>query len=550
MLKKIENNRLFENLFLLSVTILLYGWTVGFDFVWDDRLLILKNPFLENEQSLSFLKLFQQTLWKFTPMKSGNYLYYRPLLTVFYVFEYSVFGKIAAYYHLINVGLFAGIVLLLNRIAFLLQFDFKKRMIACLFFTLHPVQASTVSFISCQGDLFALLFMLLSLYFWTFRTRWKWMSFLWMVMGMLFKEAAVVTPVILILHDIFIGKKTYKDKATWLPMLAWLPYFLLRNIATQDRIISNSIAEVFTSSASYQFFMYMGRILLPFPISPKVNFENVSAFQGLFFHALLLIIVLGLFYRYRKNTMMLFFLGWSCISTFLVLDWFKLGIRYSDQLLFHAMIPLSLLIAFLFSDKSKFIMPLFFIFPLYGMLSFEESSVWKNNIRLWERIVSFEPENMENQFQYAISLKDGGKKEEGCNKLLEMEKVFQPMKESAFYHATLQNLGNCYFNEDPKMAEYYFREFLKLEDFSAVRRNLVVLLINQKRSAEALAEAKRLTDLSPEYFHSWKLLGIAYLMNKDEANALKAFQKAATFSKDAEVTNAIRDLETKVRKTP
>ena len=78
-------------------------------FVYDDNRQVLDNPYLK---SFHFLpQIFGKTVWSFVGMQ-GVSNYYRPMMTLGYAVCYHLFGPLAYGFHLVNVCLHVGVVLL------------------------------------------------------------------------------------------------------------------------------------------------------------------------------------------------------------------------------------------------------------------------------------------------------------------------------------------------------------------------------------------------------------------------------------------------------
>jgi len=70
---------------------------------------VLDNPYLKNFHFLP--QIFGSTVWSFVGMQ-GVSNYYRPMMTFGYAVCYHVFGPLAYGFHLVNVCLHVGVVLL------------------------------------------------------------------------------------------------------------------------------------------------------------------------------------------------------------------------------------------------------------------------------------------------------------------------------------------------------------------------------------------------------------------------------------------------------
>jgi tetratricopeptide (TPR) repeat protein len=143
-------------LVLLGVGAGIYVNSLGGDFVWDDRALVLKNPMV---QSLGqSLEAFQGKLRLFNTAIG----YYRPLALLSIVLDCTVWGERTFGFHLTNLLLHLGCVLALF---FLLERLFGRwtALWTSGLFAAFAVHTENVAFISGRMDVLCTLFILLCL---------------------------------------------------------------------------------------------------------------------------------------------------------------------------------------------------------------------------------------------------------------------------------------------------------------------------------------------------------------------------------------------------
>jgi len=150
-------------------TLLLWGRTVGFDFVWDDQFLIVKNTHIRSLRNIP--EIFTSLL----PQSADVAPSYRPTRTAFYALLYAIDGHDRArpwIFHLSNVLWHAGAAMLLFSVALLLwqrlmgEATFAGRiaaLLAALGFVADPVVSEAVCWVKCLDDLIGTVFVLASL---------------------------------------------------------------------------------------------------------------------------------------------------------------------------------------------------------------------------------------------------------------------------------------------------------------------------------------------------------------------------------------------------
>ncbi len=120
---------------------LAYAPTLGNGFVWDDLLHIAGNRRIES---------WSAALGYFTDLEGR---YYRPAVFFSYALEHSVWGPVAAGFHLTNLLLHLLNTLLLVSAATRSGLSFHAAVFAGAVFGLHPLQTEAVAYVSGRTDL-------------------------------------------------------------------------------------------------------------------------------------------------------------------------------------------------------------------------------------------------------------------------------------------------------------------------------------------------------------------------------------------------------------
>jgi tetratricopeptide (TPR) repeat protein len=194
---------------LLGVTFLCYLPALGYDFVYDDRLLILKNP-----QLLS---------WRFVPMFFREHFiapvfpnapanYYRPLLLIWMLLNRQVWGVSAAGWHLTALALHLAVAAELFLVARRILSGRFAAGAAAAVFALHPVHVECVAWVMGMTESFSAAFLLGSLLCYL-RARdpvprsrgWYFASVFLFAGALLAKENMIVLPALLVAWEFFLG---------------------------------------------------------------------------------------------------------------------------------------------------------------------------------------------------------------------------------------------------------------------------------------------------------------------------------------------------------
>jgi len=205
---------------VLLLSFAVYVGSLGYEFVWDD-LLVLQSPVLRDLRNLPhFLRE------DFATLTSGviEGAYYRPMLAISLALDSSLWGIRPAFFHLTNLLLHLGVVFLVARLAIAMGAGRDVAVLAALIFALHPVHVEAVIWIAARNDLLMSLGVLGCLLAHR-RSKmpglrgaaWSLLALGAQVFALLSKELAVILPPLLVLSDILPcpadGQAT--DHVTW-----------------------------------------------------------------------------------------------------------------------------------------------------------------------------------------------------------------------------------------------------------------------------------------------------------------------------------------------
>jgi tetratricopeptide (TPR) repeat protein len=145
------------------VALLVYLPTLKYGFVWDDNELIPGNPFLARTNPI---ELFTKGFWNNpeVELSQDDAAYYRPLANLSLYVDRKVWGLRPTGYHLTNVIINSGVVLLVCLLLWELFGSVWLAGLGGLLVGIHPAMNCVVTFISNRTYLLALLFLLVSAY--------------------------------------------------------------------------------------------------------------------------------------------------------------------------------------------------------------------------------------------------------------------------------------------------------------------------------------------------------------------------------------------------
>ena len=163
--------KIIPSIFLIIFIFAIYGNTLSNGFVYDDYDTIVHNSFVKNWNNIG--DLFQETYFRRSTEAS-----YRPVGTLYYFINYSVWKLNPSGYHFVQIILHIINVLLIYVLA---NHILKNRVAAfgaAWLFSCHPVLTESVNCISYNEELLAALFFLLAftVHIKSYRTGYLWAS--------------------------------------------------------------------------------------------------------------------------------------------------------------------------------------------------------------------------------------------------------------------------------------------------------------------------------------------------------------------------------------
>ena len=362
---------------VLLTTLVVYARTLGFQFVFDDTMFILSNPFVHSASNIP--RFFTEPVWSGIVIAQKNY--YRPVFLLWVLANYSVFGTHAAAWHGTALLLHCLNTFLVYLVALRLVREPLAAGVGTALFALHPVQAETVSWICCTNDLLASFFVLVSLLSYL-RARessggrsvacWV-VSAVSYAAGALSKEPAIALPILFVLHE-WSGRPASRssEESTvafrFSANLAMASYFavavaysLFRRIALGSFLGSvqppiGHSTEVLTIPSVLV--TYLGHLFWPVNLSPfyDVAYQTAVSASGVLLPVLLLVILAAFpVWAAVRSASARFAVAWSVLfwAPALHIAAFPRGELVHDRFLYLPMAGIGMLAAMGFASASS-----------------------------------------------------------------------------------------------------------------------------------------------------------------------------------------------------
>ncbi len=541
-------------LFIIPLlAIVLYLNTVGNGFVYDDIPQVVQNPWIRGFHNVR--AIFTSGAWGFGGETTN---YYRPLMHIFYMLLYALFGLNPLGFHVFNIVVHAGVSLLVFVLTLRLLGDGGRTpgrpalgaaVSAGLLFAAHPIHTEAVSWIGGIPELSFTFFCLASLLLHmrlpaermpSFDPNYL-LSLLLFSLAALCKETALVFPFVLMAYDHFIREDR---RALWLRAAGYLPflavaavYFLLRVHALGSLAPVKRHAEL----SMYQYVInappllrdYALKLLLPLNLSVFYAFRPAaSLFKAPALSALIFLLVLAvlLFMVRRANKRAFFFCLLMLIPLLPVLYIPALGENpFSERYLylpsvgFVLLLSLGLQYAKQARPESSLAMAISvcLLIGVYSSGVVARNPVWRNDRALWEDAVIKSPDAAIAHYNFGLLLYREGE----VDRAIQQYQAALRLQPSPRVYNDLAVAFNDIGLTD-KAIELLQIAIRMRPDFADAHNNLGVAYISKGSYGKAVEHLKIAASLAPSFSGTYSNLGISYEGLGMRDDAIRNYEKA------------------------
>lgn len=543
------------------------------EFVFDDLHLV------KTEDRIEKLENIPRLLNPFSP----SYLTYRPIRTISYAIDYSLFGKNPLGFHLSNIFYHIVCCWLVFLLAQEVTGSFLTAAATTLLFALHPIHTEAVSYISGRRDLLSSLFFFLGLYqFIRFRSdrdpKRIIAVFLAFGLGVLSKEMAVTLPAILFLYDwkreiespkattltpwyrkLFSSSLAVWKKNLWiyLPIVALALFFICYYLFITP---SSTNLRVYWGGSPYFTFLttckiltkYLQLLLVPWYLIADYNSGQVfplaeSLFQPLVFLSVVLVfamIVVSL-REFAKGRLYGFCGLFFFITLLPVCHIIPHHELMSEHFLYLPSLGFCLALGYAFeraASKPAWLrwayLSMGLLLILYTARTILRNQDWKDEFTLWQATRRDAPLSMRAHTNLGLAYlnrKEYGKAIESFQTSLQIpvkKELGTVSKERAW-----QNLGVAYQQDKnlEKALECY-RQVIQLNPANFVTYlNISALEFSQRNYEEAITNAQKAIAISPESKEATLQLAICY-SRKDPVKAIATYQQLIELDRGTDFT--------------
>lgn len=481
---------------LLLTTCVVYLKSIFNGYALDDELYAL-SPSLSELSWDQFSKIFSSA----TFYDKGDMGYdYRPLALSSFFIEYLVFGKHVLISHVLNLGIYAVVLIQFYKILIKLGMSRETVLVTMLLFALHPIHTEVVCNLKCRDELLAFVFALLSFhfaisYFQKPKISYLLFVFLFFLISFFSKQTTTVflaaIPVSLALCFGFDKKKTLT--IFLILLLSVITFVLIRKqiilVNTRQFLYYENpfpMGHDFSLRISTGFsvaFRYLKLLVVPYPLAYYYGYKfvNVSYFNdvavilSILIHVMLIVILIR---NWRNNKQLAFGICFYLVNIFVISFFLRIvpGLM-GERFLFAASLGYCVLLSVLFQklrtglktrSNLSFKLVVTGVLVFYAVLTFNRSKVWKDK----ETLCSHDMKTLENSAKanllYGSLLSDQALREKNKDKL---EKAIYHLQKTTSivpdYALAWEHLGVLhYFNGDLKTAFFCLNKAILKDSLS------------------------------------------------------------------------------------
>jgi Flp pilus assembly protein TadD len=420
------------SIFLCVLAVTAYANSVSNGFVWDDHEQVVMNSGLRPGAPL--LQLARANIWGLARAGvRGRINYYRPLQMVTYRLTAEVFGFDARAFHAVSLALHLIVVFLVFALFYKLTDGIRLSFSAAALFAVHPIHTETVDWIAALPDIGCTACFLLAFLFFVLADRqtsppspagpprhvpilFLAASYATFAAALLWKEAAIVFPLIVMAYVFCLGEPAPQVKRMGDVLKRALPYwlilglyFLLRLrvlgfvVTSQRNWILSRVGFLLTALNLIS--VYCWKLLAPIHLNAYYVFVPVRTLQDPRAIAAILFLVLAagaIVYELRRAPLSSFAALWVFITLIPVLNVYAVGRNvFAERYLYLPSVGFCFLIVVL-AARIERLLPVRFrssamgvalgaVLLLFTAQTLARNSVWKDESTLFMRTLESSP---------------------------------------------------------------------------------------------------------------------------------------------------------------
>lgn len=460
-----EKNDIIYILLFFIVTLIVYFKSLYGSFIFDDLIVILREPLLKTNNFFDFLK---ELPFKERPVR---------LLTFYidkYIWGFNPFG-----YRFTNLILHFLNGVLLFYLLKSLKFKEEVAFFSVCLFLWHFANPATVCYITGRKDLLGFFFAMTSFFClkkWTQDKCKKWLAFFIIFYSLAFftKEMYITIPFIAIAYAYFV--KDVKPRFLWI-VLSFVLVMALTFYVVKFRDVH--LGNFYRRFSIPEFFLGYIRLFFD-PTFPKVDYVgyfneaytlNQINWKVFVFSSFLMLLYIYFAWFLRKKNKITSFLLWAFLISLLpVLQIIEHSESFAEHYFYFPSMFMSVFVVyeiFKISSKKMAILLFSLIFIFLLPYTYKRTSIFMTKDKFWLEAYKKNPKSFRAKQQYGQKLLFDGKLEEALKifeeGLKETEKLYNYSDLAyTYYYDFLNDLALYYIaKDDLKKAEKFYLKGLE-----------------------------------------------------------------------------------------
>jgi len=526
-----------EILLLSLISLLVFFNNLNNEFVYDDSAFIKNNPYIRDfshiHEYFTNLKTYQGTGIE------GKVKIYRPIVTLSFAIDYSIWKLNPFGYHLSNniLHLICGFLVFI----FFYQWSGFRiiSVIASILFIIHPAQVEAVSWISGRGNMLYSIFALFSLiYFLKYlncgKIKYLFITLIHYSISLLCKEMGMNILLLCSLIYLYVDEvKRKKLFSRFINVLLALSVISIIYLFIRYNVLSTTAQTYYWGGSPINTFFTMAKVvclyllLFFYPINLNV-IPNVSVITSfLSYEFILSICFLALFFGFlifNKKRIYTFGLWWGFLGLFPVLNIIPLQALIAERFLYLSNAGFCFFIALIINKinhKYKHFIILIII-NLFMAISIARNNDWRDNLNLWKSSIKENYFSAKAHNGLALEYKNRGDLNASLSEF-QTALIMDPKNIQIInnYAITLKLAGN------EMLFKNILQDSLELKgNQSQTNHNLGLYYIEKREYEKALVYLEKSIEIDPDNANTYNSIGICYSYLKNEKKAIESWMRA------------------------
>jgi tetratricopeptide (TPR) repeat protein len=527
---------------VVLVCLVAYVPAIRSGFVWDDDAMLTENIVLkEHGLYRSWFSADQPNYW--------------PITWTSYRLEHKFWKLNPAGYHITNILIHTACALLIWRI--LVQLNVPAAFAAALIFAVHPVNVESVAWIAQRKTVLAMLFFLLSLFYYlrfdqTGKRVFYVLSVTLFILAMLSKGSVVGLPVVILLCIWWLHKAIARQD-----ILRSIPFFVISAVMSiveiwfqYNRAIAADVvrSDSFLSrlaGAGWAVWFYLYKAVLPIHLTfiyPRWKIDPTNLVS--YVPGLLLLVLLALAWRYRRSwgRPVFFALSFYIVMLLPVLGFFNIYfMRYSlvaDHYQYVSIISvICLAVGVIYRYLGAGVLKIAAVFALMilGGVTWQRSGLYKDAETLWNDTLRKTPNCVMAHTNLGNILQLQGRINEAIGHFHQaLQDKTSPDYTKALYNMARTSSLQGRFDE----AINYYREVLQINpNYAEAHNGLGTTLSKMGKFDDAITHYRKALQIKPALTEVYANLGNALLEKGNPGEAIDYLQQALLINPDSAETH-------------